>query len=96
MTIAISRSAHDDLLDGYRFYKIHGQPVAEAFFGTVLSEIDSLAIFAGTHRKVWGFHRALIKRFPFAIYYKVEDDTVRVLRVLDCRRNPKWIRDALG
>ena len=37
-------------------------------------------------------HRSLSKRFPFAIYYHVEADVVRVRAILDCRRNPSWIR----
>jgi plasmid stabilization system protein ParE len=40
-------------------------------------------------------HRLLAKRFPFAIYYRVEGDPVQVYAVLDCRRNPAWIRDRL-
>lgn len=33
--------------------------------------------------------------FPFAIYYSVEKELVRVHAVLDCRRNPSWIRKRL-
>jgi len=38
----------------------------------------------------------LSKRFPFAIYYKVAKDQAVVYAVLDCRRNPAWIRKKLG
>jgi len=37
---------------------------------------------------VFGFHRLLSKRFPWAIYYDVLDDRVRVYAVLDCRQSP--------
>jgi hypothetical protein len=40
-------------------------------------------------------HRLLSKRFPFAIYYRIESDEVRVYAVLDCRRDPAWIRKRL-
>lgn len=33
----------------------------------------------------------LSKRFPFAIYYEVEEDTAKVVAVLDMRRDPAWI-----
>jgi len=33
----------------------------------------------------------LSKRFPFAIYYKVQEDTVIVYAILDCRQNPEKI-----
>ena len=95
MKISISRTADSDLLAGYRFYKINGHEVGDYFLDSLISDIDSLALFAGIHRKTLGFHVALSRRFPFAIYYKIEDDVVRVRRVLDCRRNPNWIRTAL-
>jgi hypothetical protein len=37
----------------------------------------------------------LSKRFPYAVYYKVENDVAIVWRVLDLRRNPEKIRNAL-
>ena len=37
----------------------------------------------------------LSKRFPFGIYYEVEDEVVYVYAILDLRRNPLWIRKRL-
>jgi plasmid stabilization system protein ParE len=47
------------------------------------------------HRIVSGYYRALSGKFPYAIYYKIEGNEVRVRRVLDCRRNPRWINKEL-
>ena len=33
----------------------------------------------------------LSKRFPFGIYYEMEDDVVYVYAILDLRRDPLWI-----
>jgi hypothetical protein len=41
-------------------------------------------------------YRLLSKRFPFAVYYRVENRTALVYAVLDCRKNPAWIRKKLG
>jgi len=38
----------------------------------------------------------LSKRFPFAIYYRVDGDAATVVALLDARRNPQWIRRRLG
>ncbi len=95
MKVSISRTAHDDLLAGFRFYKKQGLAVANYFLDSLFSDIDSLLLHGGVHRKVGGYHFMVSQRFPFAIYYKVEDQVVRVRRVLDCRRNPDWIRQAL-
>jgi len=42
------------------------------------------------------YHRLLSKRFPFAVYYRVEEQAVLVYAVLDCRRRPAWIRKRLA
>jgi hypothetical protein len=37
----------------------------------------------------------LARRFPHAIYYKITNNEVIVYRVIDCRRDPKWINRQL-
>ncbi len=91
MKIRISRSADRDLLAGFRFYEQQAPGVGHYFLDSLFADIDSLVLHAGIHRQIAGFHRRLSDRFPFAIYYKVEDDIVRIRRVLDCRRDPSWI-----
>ena len=91
MKIAISRSADRDLLAGFRFYEAQSRGVGRYFLDSLFADIDSLVLHAGVHRRIAGFYRLLGVRFPFAIYYKIENDTIRVRRVLDCRRDPSWI-----
>jgi plasmid stabilization system protein ParE len=62
---------------------------------SIFSDIDSLLLYAGIHPKVFGYHRLLAKRFPYAVYYLVEDEVVIVYRILDLRRNPVSLRDSL-
>ncbi len=62
---------------------------------SIFSDIDSLLLYAGIHQKVFGYHRLLAKRFPYAVYYLVEDEVVIVYRILDLRRNPVALRDSL-
>jgi len=38
----------------------------------------------------------LSKRFPFGIYYEMEDEMVYVYAILDLRRDPLWIRKRAG
>ena len=76
MKIKILSSASQDLLDGYWFYEKQAERTWHIFFGLLFSDIDSLIINAGIHplhfRK---YHRMLSKRFPFAVYYRVENKT---------------------
>lgn len=38
----------------------------------------------------------LSRRFPFGIYYEVEDETAYVYAILDLRRDPLWIQQRLA
>jgi plasmid stabilization system protein ParE len=96
MRVKILSIAEDDLEEGHRFYESQANGLGIYFLDTLYSDIDSLAYFAGMHRVVLGYHRLLSKRFPFAVYYRVADDVVIVFAVLDCRRNPSWIRKKLS
>ena len=62
---------------------------------TLFSDIESLALYAGIHRKIDKYHRLLSKRFPFGIYYQVHGKTVQVWRVLDLRQDPAKIKKSL-
>jgi plasmid stabilization system protein ParE len=95
MKIVILPSARDDLADGFEFYESQGEGLGGYFWESLFSDIDSLILYAGIHRKVFRNHRLLAKRFPFAIYYAKESETVFVKAVLDCRRDPKFHRQRL-
>ena len=67
-----------------------------AYFQTmVISAIDSLQFFPSIHAKVRGYHRMLVDKFPYAVYYKIVDDKVVVYSVLDMRMNPDSINAQL-
>jgi plasmid stabilization system protein ParE len=90
--IEILPEARDDLIAGFRFYERQAPGLGSNFRESILTDVDTLATNGGVHAKVFGYHRSLSKWFPFAIYYRVQGNVVRVRAILDCRRNPSWIR----
>jgi len=91
MNLRIHERAAADLIDGVGFYERQGAGLGDYFRDSIYLDIESLRLFAGIHHRVFGYHKMLSKVFPYSIYYKVEGDTVNVWRVLDCRRDPRWI-----
>lgn len=91
MKIRISESAQEDLKEGFRFYESQARGLGDYFLDSIQSDVRSLLIFAGIHAKADGFFRLLSKRFPFAIYYLTNSETIDIYAILDCRRNPNWI-----
>lgn len=64
MKISILSSAVEDLHAGRLFYEMQAEGVGDYFFDALFSVIDSLVLFAGVHRKMYGFYRLLSRRFP--------------------------------
>jgi len=96
MKVRIEVLARNDLVEGYEFYEGNEEGLGEYFLACIYSDIESLRIFGGIHRKEYrSLHRVLSRKFPFAIYYSVDKMEVVVKAVLDCRRDPSWIRKRL-
>ena len=90
-SVIVLEEVKNDLLAGKIFYDSNEEGIGTYFYDSLLSDIESLQLFAGIHSKHYGFFRMMSKRFPFAIYYYIQRDTAIVVSVLDMRRNPAWI-----
>lgn len=95
MKVRVLRPALEDLAAGREFYDRQRAGIGGYFFDSLFAEIDSLVLYAGIHRVHFGYHRLLAKRFPYAVYYRISGREAVVYRVLDCRRDPRWIHREL-
>jgi hypothetical protein len=68
MRIEILSEAENDLLAGAKFYERRRSELGEYFLDSLSSDIDSLLLYAGIHRVVFGFHRSLSLRFPMRFF----------------------------
>ena len=94
--IRLLAAAKADLRDGARFYDSIEPGLGGKFLDNVVADLGDLRVHAGVHVKpLRPFHRALMKRFPFAIYYILNDKAVEIYAVLDCRQDPRAIHDRL-
>ncbi len=95
MRVKLLSTALEDLYKARLFYERQGEGLGEYFFDSLFSDIDSLILYGGVHQKIFGYYRMLAKRFPYAIYYQVEQETSVFWRVLDLRQDPEKIRHTL-
>ena len=96
MKIKILREASDDLTAGFHFYEGQSPGIGRYFVRTLFADIDSLSLYAGIHPRYFGdYHRMLSKKFPYAVYYRVESEVVVVYAVIDNRRNPAELKERL-
>ncbi len=96
LEIFIKPRAESDLLDAFSFYDVQFPGLGE----DPIRCVDAKLEFINRHPKACpemynGFRRGLISRFPFGIYYKIEEKRIVVFAVLDLRQNPKSIQSRL-
>jgi hypothetical protein len=95
--IEILDQAAEDLVEGFHFYEAQQPGIGSYFLSNLYGDIESLRLYAGIHRRAYKrYYRLLSKRFPFAVFYTVQDDSVFIQAVVDCRRDPAWIRKRLA
>ena len=96
MKIRLSSVAERQLVEGRRFYECQAEGIGDYFLDSLTADIESLHVYAGVHAIFFGkYHRLQAKRFPYSIYYRLENDVIRVYAVLDNRRNPDRIKKGL-
>ena len=96
MRIKVLQKAKRDLLAAREFYDSQEQGLGGYFSDVMVSEIDALAWYAGIHVRYHGYYKAVTRKFPYSIYYKVAGEVVKVYAVLDNRRNPATTADRLA
>ena len=96
MQVQILDEAERDLLEGAQFYEKQIAGLGHYFLDSLFSDIDSLQFYGGIHSTHFGYYRLLSKRFPFAVYYRVENNVVRVMAILDCRQDPGKVKKRLN
>ena len=82
--------AEQDLSDAAVWYEEQRSGLGEQFLDEVLAVVSSVAEtprqYPVVHRRI---RRALMRRFPFGVYYRAEDGSVVVLAVLHGSRDPR-------
>lgn len=95
MKVLLVGEAVRDLDAGVEFYEMQSAGLGDYFLDSLLQDLETLAHQGGSHQLLMGSHRKLASVFPYAIYYRIEHDVVRVLAILDCRRDPSRIKERL-
>jgi plasmid stabilization system protein ParE len=95
MKIRLAQPARDDLLAAYDFYERQAEGLGIYFQDSLIADIDSLYLYAGIHPVYHSFHRMLAARFPYAIYYRIENGAAIIFAILDCRRGSRHTKSRL-
>ena len=94
LPVVFRRRFQNDLGAGFDWYEEQRPGLGEQFLSAVRSTLESIELYPELFISVHGdVRRAIVSRFPFAIFYLVEPRRIVVLRVLHTARDPKlWPR----
>jgi plasmid stabilization system protein ParE len=81
-SVYLTRSAQKDIDISRNFYESQSPGLGEYFYDSIIADLDSLKFMAGIHPIHFGFHRKLASRFPFTIYYEIENDRRVIVHAL--------------
>lgn len=94
--VVVLVEAAEDIEQARRFYDNQETGIGDYCANSLLSDIESLALYHGIHSRHFGLYRMLAHRFPFGIYYRETAKETQVIAVLDLRRDPNWLRKELA
>jgi plasmid stabilization system protein ParE len=94
--VIVSREAGSDIADAVAWFRDRSPELLERFraeFETVYASIvEHPDMYPIVHRKL---HRALLRRFPYSVFYLVEPSAILILAVMhQARDQSNWKRRA--
>ncbi|MFY7884040.1 MAG: type II toxin-antitoxin system RelE/ParE family toxin [Dolichospermum sp.] len=80
----------DDLRDAYDWYESQQAGLGDEFIDCVDDLLNQIGMMPESYAIVYlDIRRAVIKRFPYAVYYRVISSRVVVTAIFHGRRDPK-------
>ena len=90
--LIIAPEAQQDIDEAYSWYEERRPGLGEDFLGCVDASIHTICRMPDLYAKVHkDYRRALVRRFPYAIFYEYTGGKVFVYSIFHTSRNPdKW------
>jgi len=86
----------EEVLGGFVWYETKSPGLGEEFLRMFYACAGEIPRNPMLYPKVHGeFRRRLLRRFPYAIYFRIENDTIIVFGVFHCARDPRTFGERL-
>lgn len=86
----------EDAFAGYAWYEAKAPGLGDDFLRVFYASVGEIPRHPFLHPQVYGdFRRRLLRRFPYAVYFKIEEERVIVFGLFHCARDPGTIRATL-
>jgi toxin ParE1/3/4 len=86
----IEPEAELDIAEGYRWYEEHDAGLGSEFLRSIESCFAAIQRTPLLYRTVHAsIRRAFVRRFPYGVFYVVDDHGIAVIAVCHVRRDPR-------
>ena len=90
LPLIVLPEAEVDLAKARMWYDQRGKPCADEFRQCIDNAMERISRMPELHAVIHkGVRRSLVRRFPYAIFYKAESTRVVVIAVMHTRRDPR-------
>ncbi|HZX48531.1 MAG TPA: type II toxin-antitoxin system RelE/ParE family toxin [Nitrospirota bacterium] len=95
-TLRFLPEVEEDIIGGYVWYEAKSPGLGEDFLRMFYAGASEIQWNPFLYPKVYNeFRRRLLRRFPYAIYFMIEDEYIIVFGFFHCARNPSTIKKKL-
>lgn len=96
MRIKLSAEAAEEMLESAAWYDERENGLGVEFLAACGEAFEKIALDPQRHLHIGkGFHRYLMPRFPFGVFYEIQGDLLIVAAVFHGARDPKRWRERL-
>ncbi len=97
MNIAILPEAEAELQDGVAYYDRESRTLGDRFANAYLDALDRIAASPRLYpRRGRDFRQCRLKKFPYALVYRIQRQTIIVIAVAHLSRKPEYWRGRLS
>lgn len=90
LTVYLRPEAEADIDEAAAWYERQRESLGHQFLEETLNAFERIAAGPEMYPALYrGTRRAVIHRFPFAVFYRVEDDSILVIAVMHGSRHPR-------
>ena|ERR1700681_4280615 len=90
LPLVINPEAERDLDEAKTWYNGQRAGLGDDFLECVDEALDQIRQWPKLSRKVFrDLRRKLVRRFPYGIFFRIDDDQITVVAVYHCKRDPR-------
>ena len=92
--IIVRRAAAQDIREAHAWYEAQSSGLGREFLDEVEAALQRIANGPDCYKYILGdARRALVRRFPYSVYFRVRGEDVRIVGVIHQHRDPRiWRR----